>query len=416
MSLLDRARSARPGATPGAAQDDRSSHGSRALLAWELVAPGIRTALATWLVLALPSLLAWVVAPLSSVSWLQAAGIAGAGWYLAHGLSVSVGATSVGLAPLGLTALMLLMTTRSVRRLLDNSEAAARGTTWPHRLVSRLLPGYALGYLTVALMVWLTTLAGAARPSALAVPATLGVPFVATLICLLRRHGRGEPAPLVGALLDRAPRWVTRAIGPGVWGGAALGACGLVVVVVALVVRMGTVTALHTSLDAGFVGGAVLVVGQLLVVPDLAVWATAWLAGPGFSLGQGTSVTLSGAHPGLLPLVPVLGVLPTGGEFPGWVLALLATPVLVGAVVSWLACRSLARLSSWRTKLETAGAACLVSAVLVLAAMLLASGSLGVQRLQHVGPDPWLVTGAVLGELVVGALAHLGVDRLLQRR
>lgn len=175
-------------------------------------------------------------------------------------------------------------------------------------------------------------------------------------------------------------------------------------------------TGLHTALDAGVVGGAVLVVGQLLVVPDLAVWATAWLVGPGFSLGEGASVTLSGAQPGLLPLVPVLGALPAGGELPGWVVGLLALPVVVGALVSWLACRRLARLSGWRTKLETAVTACVVTALLVLVASSLASGSLGVQRLQHVGPNPWLVAACVLGELLVGALAHLGVDRLLQRR
>lgn len=385
-------------------------------MSFELLLPGARTALATWLLLALPALLAWVVAPLSSVSWLQAVGVASAGWYLGHGIPVSVGETSVGLVPLGLTAVLLLMTTRSVRRLLDESEAAARGTTWSHQVVRRLLPGYALGYLAVSTVAWLSTLAGSARPSLLALPATLGVPLVATLVCLVRRHGRDEPAPVVGPLLDRAPRWLTRAVGPGVWGAAALGACGLALVLVAMAVRIGTVWALHTSLDAGVVGGAVLVVGQLLVVPDLAVWGTAWLAGPGFSLGQGASVTLSGAHPGLLPLVPVLGALPSGGEFPGWVVGLLAVPVLVGALVSWLCCRSLARLSSWRTKLETAAAACVGTTLLVLVAASLSSGSLGLQRLQHVGPNPWLLTGAVLGELLVGAAAHLGVDRLLQRR
>jgi len=414
MSLLDRARPLIPGRAAGQDRDDPGGpHGG---LPGELLLPGARAALATWLLLALPALLAWVVAPLSSVSWLQAVGVASAGWYLGHGMPLFVGETSVSLTPIGLTAVLLLMTIRSVRRLLDESEAAARGTTWPHLLVSRLLPGYALGYLAVSIMAWLSTLAGSARPSLLAVPATLAVPLVAILVCLVRRHGRDETAPVVGPLLDRAPRWLTRALGPGVWGAAALGACGLALVLVAIAARIGTVSALHTSLDAGVVGGAVLVVGQLLVVPDLAVWATAWLAGPGFSLGQGASVTLSGAHPGLLPLVPVLGALPSGGELPGWVLGLLAVPVLVGALVSWLACRRLARLSSWRTKLETSGAACVVTAVLVLMATFLASGSLGTQRLAHVGPNPWLVTAVVLGELLVGAAAHLGVDRILRRR
>lgn len=409
MSLLE--RSTRRRTTERPAGPGRQPWWS----SWPMLLPGVRAAAGTWLLLVLPALLAWVLAPLTTVSWLQAVGVASAGWYLGHGLPVSLGRTSIGLVPLGVTLVLVAVTTRSVGRVLDDSESAARGTTWPRRLVERVLPAYALGYLAVALVAWLSTLAGPARPSLLAVPATLGVPVLATAVCLVRRHRRGEVAPYVGTWLERAPRWLSRAIGPGVRGAALLGAAGLVVVVVAVLGRLGVVTGLHSALDAGVVGGAVLVLGQLLVLPDLAVWATSWLAGPGFSVGQGATVTLSAAHPGLLPLVPVLGALPNGGGFPGWALALLAVPVVVGAVVSWLACRSLARLSSWSTKLTTSGAACGVTALVALVATALASGSLGVQRLAQVGPTPWLTTLALLGELLVGALAHLGVDRLLQR-
>ncbi len=108
--------------------------------------------------------------------------------------------------------------------------------------------------------------------------------------------------------------------------------------------------------------------------------------------------------------------MPQGGDLPGVLLALPAVPVAVGAVVSWLACRDLARLSSWRVKATTAGAACAVTTVLVLTAGLLASGSLGVQRLAQVGPSAWLLALAVLGELLLGAALHVGVDRLLLRR
>jgi Family of unknown function (DUF6350) len=154
MSLLDRARPRRPGRAPDEGGDDRPG---RDPLSWELLLPGARTALASWLLLALPALLAWVLAPLSSVTWLQALGVASAGWYLGHGLPVSVGATTVGLVPLGITAVLLVMTGRSVSRLLDDTEAVARGTTWPRLLGRRILPGYALGYLAVALLAWLTT-------------------------------------------------------------------------------------------------------------------------------------------------------------------------------------------------------------------------------------------------------------------
>jgi hypothetical protein len=52
------------------------------------------------------------------------------------------------------------------------------------------------------------------------------------------------------------------------------------------------------------------------VLPNLAVWALAWLAGPGFQIADGSTITLAGAHPGLMPMIPVLGALPSDGHGP----------------------------------------------------------------------------------------------------
>ena len=410
MSLVDRTRTVRP------TRDSTSGGPSlRDDLSWHLLVPGARAAASSWLVLALPALLAWVVAPLSSVSWLQALGVAGAGWYLALGMPLTLARASISVAPLGITLLALWISTRSVRRLLDDSEAAARGTTWPAVLVRRLVPGYLLGHLVVALVVWLTTLAGPVRPSVLGVLGTLWLPVVALVVGLVRRYDAGEAAPLVGPLLDRAPRWLSRSLVPGLRGGGVLLAAGLLVVVVAVVVRHSTVTGLHSALGAGVVGGTVLVLGQLLVLPDLGVWALSWLSGPGFTVGADSTVTLGQAHPGLLPLVPVLGALPQGGTFSPWLRLLLLVPVLVGGLVAVLARRDLARLSTWRTKLSTSVAACGVAALVVLVAATFASGSLGVDRLTHVGTRPWLLALVVLGELLLGSSVVVGLDRLRGR-
>ncbi|GAA1899374.1 cell division protein PerM [Lapillicoccus jejuensis] len=409
MSLLQHVR-------PRPSDRDAGPSGDGPPALWTHLLPGVRAAGGSWLVVALAALLGWVVAPLSSVSWLQAVGVASAAWGLAHGLPVGLGRATLDVAPLGLTVLAGAVTARAVRRTLEQTHAAAPGTTWGPLVGRRIVPGFLAGYLAVGVVAWLTTLAGPARPPVWSLPLLLWVPLAATAWVLARRHGRGEEAPYVGPALDRAPRWVARALLPGVRGAGLLLLAGLLVVLVAVLARIGTVTGLQSALAPGAVGGAVLLVAQLLVVPDLAVWALAWLAGPGFTVAQGSTVTLTGAHPGLLPMLPVLGALPTGGDLPGALLALLAVPVLVGAVVSWLACRDLARLSSWRVKATTATAACGVSAALVLVAGLLAGGSLGVQRLAQVGPSAWLLALAVLGELLVGAALHVGVDRLLQHR
>lgn len=406
MSLLERVGLARPA-------DGRPGPDSPW---WQELLPGARAAVGTWLLLALPALLVWVVAPLTTVPWGQAIGVASAGWFLGHGIPVGVGGASVSLTPLGLWVVFLLLTMRSVRRLLDASEAAAPGTTWERQLVTRTLPGYAGGYAAAAAVGWLLTLAGPARPNVLGVLGVLGVPALATLICLVRRHARGEAAPLVGPLLDRLPRWATRAVRPGVQGAVVLLGLGAVLVLAAVLVRLGTVTGLQSALAPGLVGGVVLVLGQLLLGPNLALWALAWISGPGFAVVDGSHITLSGAQPGLLPMVPVLGALPTGGSFPGWLVGSLALPVLVGVGISFLVARPMARLASWRVKLTTSAAAVAVSALVVTLLALLGSGSVGMERLRHVGPSPLLLGAALLGELLVGVLLHVAIDRVRQHR
>jgi len=383
---------------------------------WRPVLSGSIAAAGSWVILVLPALLVWALTPRSTVGWGQAVGVASAVWFLSHGVPLSVGAMSISVVPLGLWAIALAVTTRGVGKLLSRTEAAARGTTWPGLLARRHLPGFAGGYAGFAAAAWLLTLAGPVRPSPVGVLLVLTVPILATAVALVRRHAHEEASPGVGDWLDRLPRWVGRALGPGVWGSAALLLLGTALVAIMLIARMSTVTGLYAALAAGLFGGLALTVGQLLLLPNLSIWALGWASGPGFSVADGPPITLSGAHPGLLPMIPFLGAIPPDGSWSRWLLLVLALPVAVGILVSHRACRSVARLSSWRTKLMTSVASVAMSAVLIGALTLLSTGSAGVDRLRHVGPSPLALTAALLGELALGALLHVGVDRLRQRR
>jgi hypothetical protein len=182
------------------------------------------------------------------------------------------------------------------------------------------------------------------------------------------------------------------------------------VALVALVWRLPTVVGLHQSVDAGWFGGLLLVLAQLLYLPTLAVWGTAWLAGPGFQVAMGGSVTVSGAQPGLLPLVPALGAVPPEASYPTWVTAALLLPVTLGAVAGWRACRSWSRLASWRAKALSSLTAVSTAALLVGLVAVPASGAMGVDRLAAVGTTPVLVALALLVELALGALVVLLVE------
>ncbi len=408
MSLLERVRPAHRRSGRAAPNDAQPW--------WLSLGNGASAAAGSWLVLVLPALLVWVATAHTTVGWGDAVAVASATWFLSHGGALSIGPSTVSIVPLGLWALALAVTTRGVAQLLARTEAAAKGTTWPGLLARRHLPAFAAGYAAVAAAVWLLTLAGPARPSVLGLVVVLTVPALALLICLVRRHLRAESAPFVGAWIDRLPRWVGRGLAPGLWGAGVLLLLGATLVLIMLLARFSTVSGLYAALGTGLFGALMLTLAQLCLLPNLALWALSWIAGPGFSVSDGSAITLAGAHPGLMPMIPFLGALPTEGTWTRWLSVVLLLPVAVGVLMARRACQSVARLSSWRTKLLTASAAAVTAAAALGLLAALGTGAAGVDRLRHVGPSPLALAGALLGELLVGAVLYVAVDQIRQRR
>lgn len=223
------------------------------------------------------------------------------------------------------------------------------------------------------------------------------------------------PAAAGGGLLARLriPRdWVVL-VGHGIRAGlaaaAALLAAASAAVAVLLVLGYSTVIALYESLQGDVLGGAALTVGQLALLPDLVVWAAAWLVGPGFSLGAGSSVSPLGTTLGPVPGLPVLGALPAG-DF-AWGFLGLAVPLvaafLCGAVLRPRLDRILL-VPPAPGELVVAGAAAGVAGGATVALLALAaSGAAGPGRLAHVGPDPLLV--GLVAALEIGLAATLGL-------
>lgn len=203
---------------------------------------------------------------------------------------------------------------------------------------------------------------------------------------------------MVRAGIDAAVRGATVAVA-GIIGVSA------VVVAVMLVTHYATITALYESLQAGILGGVAITLLQLALLPNLVIWAAAWLIGPGFLIGTGTSVAPGGTVLGAVPGLPVLGALPQGEPAIG-VLGVLV-PIAFGALAGWLAHR---RLPSSATSLHLAGVGAGIGILAGLALGLLAwwsGGAIGPGRLATVGPDPWLVGLLAAAEIAVPAVLVL---------
>ena len=238
------------------------------------------------------------------------------GWLVAQGSGLDLEGTSVGLVPLGATAIVILVVARSARWVVADP-------------VEELGPYAATVAGTcgaVAAVLSAVTNAGDLHTSVIrAAFGAFAVGGIGSAVGAARRHGRTE-------MLWFTERADVRAVVRGAWWGAAtlLGAAATLVVVL-LTLHIDRAADLWALLDPGSAGGFALAAACVLSMPTLVLWATSVLLGPGFMLGTDTSVDLTGSHLGAVPGFPPLAALPAPGEFPGWVFLLGLVPLLAGS-------------------------------------------------------------------------------------
>jgi Family of unknown function (DUF6350) len=419
MSLLERVRPS--WSAPTLAQQRTSAYLPGALA-------GLRAVGISFAVVVVPLLAVWATAAHVSTSWVQALRISASGWLLLHHVAVAYPGGDVGLVPLGLTLVPILACYRSGRRLAMDpllSQGFSRSTVNFRPLVQGLA-GLTAAYAGVAVVVALIATSAAVHPVVWQAPIGPAViAAVAGSVGVLRGHPRG--ADLRAELLGWVPGRVRSAVRPALAAVVVLLLLAVAVLVVAVLLAGSRVLALHRALQPGVSGGALLIVGQLAYLPDLAGWALSWLAGPGFAVGTGTVVSAGQVHLGVLPVVPVFGALPGSPLRAGWMVALAAAgPVVAGAVAGWWSARPGAvaergdgavdepvertPLGSRLLESSMAALAAALTATLMLGLLIaLSAGSIGPGRLAQVGPNALVVSAFLAGELVVGALGAAAV-------
>ncbi|WP_156760565.1 cell division protein PerM [Microbacterium karelineae] len=311
----------------------------------------------------------------------------------------------VSVAPLLFAAFTLLFAARSGRR------AAASGAS---------LVGFGAGVLTIAAFSALVAVtsanpvAEASTWQAIVLPtAVYAAGHLGGIVRAAWGEGDGGAIDRIHEMLDGwGPAW--REVPALVVKGATVVIVGLVgaaaLLFAALVaLRGGEMISLFERAQVDAVGATALTLAQLAYVPTLLGWGVAWFAGPGFALGTGTAVSPSGTSLGVVPGVPILGVLPESGS--GWMLLAVLLPVALGALAGWIARRAYAH--DWafdgdghehfspRVAIAAGIAVCSGAAAAIIAAA--SSGAMGPGRLADVGPDPGPVALTIGLEALVGA-------------
>ncbi|MGO2741230.1 MAG: cell division protein PerM, partial [Cellulosimicrobium funkei] len=278
-------------------------------------------------VVVLPGVVAFLASSTGAsegTGWGQSVTVAAGFWLLGHGVPLVASGTTVTLVPLGLTALALFCCFASARRSAHTAVSA-----WVAGTVT-----YALTTLGVAL------LAGSTPPWGLGV-AVVGGAVVGGLGLgggILARPDAPFVADLAGRLDRVVPPTVRLGLRGGLLGTSLLAGASAVVVGAWLVAGRATSGDIVAGLVPGTVGGIVLALGQLAVLPNLVAWAGAWLVGPGFAVGEGSTFAPGGSEPGALPAIPLLGALPgddwTNALTP-WVPAGVVALGVVAGVFVW---------------------------------------------------------------------------------
>ncbi|WP_395245893.1 DUF6350 family protein [Agromyces sp. MMS24-K17] len=209
--------------------------------------------------------------------------------------------------------------------------------------------------------------------------------------------------------------------------GAAFAVLGVAALLVAVLIAVdyAKVIGLSQALGAGVDGGVAITIGELALLPNVIVWTAAWLLGPGFALGAGTSVSPTATVLGPLPGVPILGIMPADGV-PLGILWLLVPMVagFAGATLAWPRLEAAASLrgpsrrevvDAWWMPIAIAAGSGVVAGVVLGTIAWWSAGAVGPGRLVEVGP-PW-VQVALMAALTVtlGAFAGAFTARALGR-
>jgi len=304
---------------------------------------------------------------------------------LAHGAPLTIEGVVISIIPLGLTMVMLAVGLVVTRAALRHGFSSSPGAST--RRVAGVAATVAAAYAVIV---------GAV--AFFAQPGSIGRAVVGGLVVGLV-IGWSAMAPLVGWRMpwrDGTPAWVLalpRALGATI---GMLVAFAALVLCIALVTSRARVGELQEGLVPGALGTVLVAIAQVLWLPNLLAWCASWLVGAGVALGVGTVVSPAAVDVGILPPLPVFGVVPPAGAPSPFMLLWLAAPVVAGVAGAWVSLRaqlSAAKAAGEPVRVDVGGliggATGILAALVVTGLAALSIGDFGSLRLVGLGPRLW---------------------------
>ena len=177
----------------------------------------------------------------------------------------------------------------------------------------------------------------------------------------------------------------------------ALGASSIVLGV-SLALNMETIENLIMVLEPGWLGGVLLLMLNILYLPNAIIATFSYLLGPGFALGADTLISPLVHRISEIPALPLLGALPTGRH-----------PSIMFTTVAVVIAGLFLYLQTQKHGFREFATNFLFIIFFVALLAFLASGALMTDAMRTVGVSPWQLTGAIAVELGVGIFLAWGI-------
>ena len=234
--------------------------------------------------------------------------------------------------------------------------------------------------------------------------------------------GTARSSGAIDTVAARVPGYLRDGVRAGVVVALVLFGAGAAAAGISIALGGGEASDVLAAYRTGVAGQAGVTLVCLAYAPNAAIWAVAYLVGPGFAIGTDSVVRVTEVTVGGLPALPIFAGLPAG-PVGGAGAALVGVPVIAGMVGGWLMTRpgpsrSAARMPvagragpRWPALLGAAVVAGLVAGALLGLAAIVSSGSLGGGRLADLGPVGWQVAAAATGLVTVGTVVGAAAAR-----
>lgn len=348
---------------------------------------GIEAALLGWALVVVPTLIAYAAVSsnqwMVSTTWEDAFHFASDLWGASLGARVISGDVSYRAVPLlfvlvliGLTKLLLL-----------------QGRRFPAAAQWMAVPGFAVTALLLAGGIGTHVRVLGAFPLAIAIPLIAAAWEVAL-------------APHSLELRLEMPQWLSSGVRIGWRASWFLAAYGGLFLLLSVIVSWAQIRGIdQLLLSTSAVDSIMIVLAQLLFIPNAIVWALSWLSGPGFYLGSDALHSPTSAPVGPIPAIPLFGATPSSAPGNWVILALIVFGVALGVYL-----RLRKGSESLLDDLYQGGIAAVVVAAVYLVTSLASAVVLGNGRLAFLGPRMSLSALCLFAEVALGILLAVALS------